>query len=473
VNAHGHNVVGRTPEAAAHDHAVTGTGPTVGHLPPYLELVWVIKATPGGDPLADGTYIEVRDEGIPDVPAATALDFRGAGVSVDPSGPVAVVNIGAQAGVTDHGALTGLADDDHAHYLNTARGDVRYALIAHLHTGTYEPAGAVAAHVALPDAHPGYLTPSEGNAAYEALGAVSTHAGMADPHAAYATDSEVATAVDQHQTIDPHPAELSELGDVEATGAGQGDVLTYRGGVWHGEPPAGVGGLGAAATFATTQKTSNQNIVTGTTIGIGMVADQNPAAIFDDTNDRFVLTEGIWVVRFSVYWSAAGTRSGRSLVILSVDGAAYRRSALGIDTVPQSQEVSSIIVVAEGTTKLVSLTVSQNNGSAMTVESTTNSVGGTFGEATLIGSLPPSMRLPNINVSVGPQEGPAPHLIDAHVENIGGTVTSYSWAWGDGTAAGSGADASHTYSAPGTYTVTCTATGPKGTDTDTATVVVS
>ncbi|GAI35953.1 unnamed protein product, partial [marine sediment metagenome] len=29
-------------------------------------------------------------------------------------------------GVTDHGALTGLDDDDHAHYYNQARGDARY-----------------------------------------------------------------------------------------------------------------------------------------------------------------------------------------------------------------------------------------------------------------------------------------------------------------------------------------------------------
>ena len=33
-------------------------------------------------------------------------------------------------GVTDHGALTGLGDDDHAQYLNNARGDARYAPIA-------------------------------------------------------------------------------------------------------------------------------------------------------------------------------------------------------------------------------------------------------------------------------------------------------------------------------------------------------
>ncbi len=33
----------------------------------------------------------------------------------------------ASGGVTDHGALTGLADDDHTQYFNQARGDVRYS----------------------------------------------------------------------------------------------------------------------------------------------------------------------------------------------------------------------------------------------------------------------------------------------------------------------------------------------------------
>jgi hypothetical protein len=40
---------------------------------------------------------------------------------------------GGGGGVTDHGDLTGLADDDHTQYLNNARGDVRYAPIAHSH----------------------------------------------------------------------------------------------------------------------------------------------------------------------------------------------------------------------------------------------------------------------------------------------------------------------------------------------------
>lgn len=43
-------------------------------------------------------------------------------------------------GVTDHGALTGLGDDDHTQYLNNARGDVRYYTKA-------QTDAAVAAHV--------------------------------------------------------------------------------------------------------------------------------------------------------------------------------------------------------------------------------------------------------------------------------------------------------------------------------------
>ena len=43
---------------------------------------------------------------------------------------------------TDHGALTGLADDDHTQYHNNTRGDARYSLLAHVHTGVYEPANA-------------------------------------------------------------------------------------------------------------------------------------------------------------------------------------------------------------------------------------------------------------------------------------------------------------------------------------------
>jgi len=53
---------------------------------------------------------------------------------------------GGGGGVTDHGGLTGLADDDHSQYHNDTRGDIRYytksqvdALLAALNS--YFPSG--------------------------------------------------------------------------------------------------------------------------------------------------------------------------------------------------------------------------------------------------------------------------------------------------------------------------------------------
>ena len=64
--------------------------------------------------------------------------------------PNADVTLGAGGGggVTDHGALTGLADDDHPQYHNDARGDARYAAIAHVGGGGTAHANAVASGAA-------------------------------------------------------------------------------------------------------------------------------------------------------------------------------------------------------------------------------------------------------------------------------------------------------------------------------------
>lgn len=51
-------------------------------------------------------------------------------------------------GVTDHGALTGLSDDDHSQYHTDARGDLRYSALGHVHPAsaiTNTPAGSIAA----------------------------------------------------------------------------------------------------------------------------------------------------------------------------------------------------------------------------------------------------------------------------------------------------------------------------------------
>jgi lysophospholipase L1-like esterase len=68
------------------------------------------------DPTGDAAWVLLKDtfpQGTPDEVERT-LEF----------------DVG---GVTDHGALTGLGDDDHPHYLNNARGDARYSALGHVH----------------------------------------------------------------------------------------------------------------------------------------------------------------------------------------------------------------------------------------------------------------------------------------------------------------------------------------------------
>lgn len=125
---------------------------------------------------------------------------------------------GSGGGVTDHGALTGLADDDHTQYLTAARGDARYYVQSWVDTSLNgkENAGTAStlltAHVGASDPHPQYTTSSElttalgpyatttalttGLAGKEntgtAAGLLAAHTAAADPHPQYATDTALA-----------------------------------------------------------------------------------------------------------------------------------------------------------------------------------------------------------------------------------------------------------------------------------------
>jgi hypothetical protein len=78
----------------------------------------------------------------------------------------------AGGGVTDHGALTGLGDDDHPQYFNQARGDARY------YTET-ESDALFTAHTSASDPHPGYQQESEKGVAsgYASLDSGGIHPG--------------------------------------------------------------------------------------------------------------------------------------------------------------------------------------------------------------------------------------------------------------------------------------------------------
>ena len=59
----------------------------------------------------------------------------GTNVTIDNTDPVnPIINVtGGPGGTSDHGALTGLGDDDHPQYHDDTRGDARYSQLAHTH----------------------------------------------------------------------------------------------------------------------------------------------------------------------------------------------------------------------------------------------------------------------------------------------------------------------------------------------------
>lgn len=119
----------------------------------------------------------------------------GAAGPAGPAGPEGPT--GPPGGVTDHGALTGLGDDDHLQYLTDARG-------ALLFDGLGTAAGLVTAHEALADPHPGYVTTAEGAAL------IGAHEAAGDPHPGYVTTAEGAALIAAHEAAgDPHPNYLT------------------------------------------------------------------------------------------------------------------------------------------------------------------------------------------------------------------------------------------------------------------------
>jgi hypothetical protein len=158
------------------------------------------------DAAAHASLFATKQDTLPDMAGSGNMVLA---VNATEDGWQYVPNGGGTGGVTDHGLLTGLNDDDHTQYHTDARGDLRYAPIAnsvtngdtHDHSGgdgaqiaysslsglptlgtaaatdstAYDAAGsattAVSGHASAPDPHPQYLTQTEGDARYSGGGA--------------------------------------------------------------------------------------------------------------------------------------------------------------------------------------------------------------------------------------------------------------------------------------------------------------
>lgn len=105
--------------------------------------------------------------------AHTAADLSGVVKTVNNTSPdlSGNINIVSETGVSDHGALAGLEDDDHPQYLNQTRGDARYSLTGHNHDTAYVPQArtvngkALSANISLTAADVGAATTAHAHAA--------------------------------------------------------------------------------------------------------------------------------------------------------------------------------------------------------------------------------------------------------------------------------------------------------------------
>jgi flagellar basal body L-ring protein FlgH len=106
---------------AIHSYQITASGITDGYSLVARDGLgnWELITGSGG-----GLGHTIQDEGV-DLPTRAKLDFIGATVTVTDdainNATKVIITAGSGGGVTDHGALTGLGDDDHTQYLNIAR----------------------------------------------------------------------------------------------------------------------------------------------------------------------------------------------------------------------------------------------------------------------------------------------------------------------------------------------------------------
>jgi len=172
------------------DGTVIETAPVSGTAPDVTVSLSGVQVAAIGSGVR---WWRLLNAGVPVIVGRWVADASGAdstsAVSVTVAGGVVVTVQGStgSAGVTDHGELTGLGDDDHTQYLTSGRhgaisGNPHATTAAHVGA---DPSGTAAAaiggHVAGLDPHPQYLTTAEGSGLFDPVGtataAVASHAG--------------------------------------------------------------------------------------------------------------------------------------------------------------------------------------------------------------------------------------------------------------------------------------------------------
>jgi hypothetical protein len=276
----------------------------------------------------------------------------GSGLSIDGDGILS-----ASTGVTDHGALTGLSDDDHPQYFNTARGDARYSQLSHTHSNaTTSSAGFMSA--ADKSKLDGIQTGATANSTDAQLRDRSTHIGTQTASTISdfntAADARVAAAVGV--SVEAHDTDLTTIAGLSPS---NDDILQRKAGAWTNRTPTQVktdlalvkGDIGLGNVDNTSDANKPVSIATQTALDAKQSLDAELTAIAGLTSAADKLG----------YFTGSGTASladfttfGRSL--MDDVSASAARTTLGLGTASTMTGPSGTIVGTSDTQTLTNKT---------------------------------------------------------------------------------------------------------------------
>ncbi len=182
------------------------------------------------------------------------IDFVGSGVSVSSLSGKAVVTIsGGGSGVTDHGALTGLSDDDHSQYHNDSRAltwlgtrsttDLAEGTNLYYTSGRFNTAFAAKSTTDLSEGTNLYYTAARFNSAF----AAKSTSDLAEGTNLYFTNARAVSALsgcnvsmfanDAGYLTNINSEELYDLSNVGSTSPSSGHFLGWTGSAWDAMTP--------------------------------------------------------------------------------------------------------------------------------------------------------------------------------------------------------------------------------------------